>query len=87
MKTCTKISKLYIGLQLFKVTCTHWQFFYFFLSCADSTFEPPAEWSTMQDSDNLVVMPVNPASPEYHSVVDIFYRQEGKREIVKVKVA
>lgn len=62
-------------------------FCHFFLPCIDSNFEPPAEWSTMQDSDNLVVMPVNTVSLEYTSVVDRFHRQEDKREIVKVRLA
>lgn len=57
----------------------------FSLSCADSTFEPQAEWSTMKDSDNLAMLPVNSGSPEYSSVIDRFQEQVGK--MLKVRVA
>lgn len=60
---------------------------FFFLSCADSTFEPQAKWSTMKDSDNLAMVPVNSGSPEYSSVINRFQEQVGKREMVKVRVA
>lgn len=59
----------------------------FSLSCADSTFEPQAEWSTMKDSHNLAMVPVNSGSPEYSSVIDRFQEQVGKREMLKVRVA
>nr|XP_034317327.1 protein mono-ADP-ribosyltransferase PARP14 isoform X2 [Crassostrea gigas] len=51
----------------------------------DSTFEPPSEWSTMKDSDNLVVVPVDSGSTEYSSVIDRFHAKVGKREIVKLE--
>lgn len=55
------------------------------LSCTDSTFEPPSEWSAMKDSDNLVVVLVKSGSPEYSSVIDRFHAQVGKKEIVQVR--
>lgn len=56
------------------------------LSCADSTFEPPAEWSVMQDSENLAVVQVKTGATEYSSVIDKFQAKVGKREIVKVRL-
>lgn len=53
----------------------------------DSTFEPQAKWSTMKDSDNLAMVPVNSGSPEYSSAINRFQEQVGKREMVKVRVA
>lgn len=46
-----------------------------FFSCAESTFEHPAE------------LPVKSNEPEYFSVLDGFHGQVGKREIVQVSVA
>lgn len=58
-----------------------------FLSCAAANFEPPAEWSAMQDSDNLVVVQVNSGSTEYSIVIDRFQAEVNEKvEIVKVRV-
>lgn len=62
-------------------------FFFIFLSPAAFTFELPSEWSTMPDSDNLSVVPVNSGSPDYTNVMNRFHREVGRREIVKVRVA
>lgn len=64
---------------LFKAVCNHWQN-YLFISCVDTTFEHPLEWTTMKDSDNLVVVPVKSSDPEYSNIIYRFHEQVGKRK-------
>nr|XP_034317324.1 protein mono-ADP-ribosyltransferase PARP15 [Crassostrea gigas]XP_034317325.1 protein mono-ADP-ribosyltransferase PARP15 [Crassostrea gigas] len=41
----------------------------------DTTFEHPLEWTTMKDSDNLVVVPVKSSDPEYSNIIYRFHEQ------------
>lgn len=55
------------------------------LSFTDFTVELPQEWSIMKNSDNLVVVQLRASDLEY-SIVNDRFQDEGKREVVKVRV-
>ncbi|XP_078312815.1 protein mono-ADP-ribosyltransferase PARP14-like [Crassostrea virginica] len=50
-----------------------------------SSFEPPKEWSPMEEKDNLVVAEVYSGTSEYSDVIQKFLRQVGKLEIIKLE--
>ncbi|KAJ8320637.1 hypothetical protein KUTeg_002224 [Tegillarca granosa] len=49
----------------------------------DESFEPPATWKSMQDSENLMVEDLSPWSSEFQTVIKNFQQQAGQVNIVK----